>query len=127
MVEFMMICVAGGVGSGLRHLLTRWLVYNASWSVPMGTLGVNTIGSFLIGVIIPISLTTTYISPSLRIILSAGFLGGFTTYSSFNYETIRFFSEGDWAKGFSHIVLMTLSCLFAGGLGFWLAKRLLGH
>jgi CrcB protein len=125
-MELFLICLAGGIGSGARHLLALALTQNASFSIPIGTLSVNVIGSFLICLVMPLSLEASYISPTLRLVLTAGFLGGFTTYSSFSYETIRYLSEGEYVRCMAHIAAMLISCMAAGGLGLWVARKLIG-
>ncbi|HET9209989.1 MAG TPA: CrcB family protein, partial [Thermoanaerobaculia bacterium] len=88
MARFLWICLGGAAGTGARYLLSGWLLRAAGPGFPWGTLAVNVIGSFLLGLILQVSLTTTLISPTLRLALTTGVMGGFTTYSTFNYETL---------------------------------------
>jgi CrcB protein len=94
-------------------------------SFPLGTLGVNVIGSFLIMILMHLGLTRGVISPDVRILLTTGVMGGLTTYSTFNYETMRFFEEGAAGMGLLNIGLTVLSCLLAAlaatALSRWLA------
>ena len=84
---------------------------------PYGTIGVNLIGSFLIVVVMQLGLVKGTISPDLRVILATGVMGGFTTYSAFNYETVQLLRTG--AVGFAALNLgVTLvGCLLAAGAG----------
>jgi CrcB protein len=91
---------------------------------PYGTLAVNLIGSFLIGVVMHLGLQTEMFTPMTRIVLTTGFIGGFTTYSTFNFETLRYLQDGAWGLGALNIVLTLLGCLVAGLAG-WAAGRML--
>jgi CrcB protein len=94
---------------------------------PWGTLAVNAIGSFLIGAIMHVGLTTTLLSPAVRVALTTGVMGGFTTYSAFNYETLQLFSEGARALAAANVLVMVLTCLVAGAAGLGVARLAVGH
>jgi CrcB protein len=78
---------------------------------------VNVVGSFLVGLLMHVALETTLVPPGVRIFLATGVLGGLTTYSTFNYETLVFASEGAWHLAAINLVATLLGCLFAGVLG----------
>lgn len=124
MARFFWICLGGAVGTGARYLLSIWLLRIAGGIFPWGTLAVNVLGSFLLGLLMEVSRTTGVLPPTLRLALTTGLLGGFTTYSSFNYETLRFFHQDAWLPGFLYLGATVASCLIAGVLGL-LAGRLL--
>jgi CrcB protein len=126
MVKFFMICLGGAIGTGARYLISGWALRIFGSSFPYGTLTVNLLGSFLIGVINYIGLNSEMISPTVRIFLTIGVMGGFTTYSSFNYETLQYLQEGIWFLGILNLLVMVFSCLMAGILGFIAAKWILG-
>jgi CrcB protein len=111
MTRFVLICCGGAVGTGARYLLgglaARWL----GPDFPHGTLIINVLGSFLIGVVQQLALTTGWIPETLRLVLAVGVLGGFTTYSSFSYETVRLIETGSWMTATSYVVLTTALCL----------------
>ena len=69
------------------------------------------LGSFLIGVVQQVGLSTLLIPETLRLVLAVGVMGGFTTYSSFSYETIRLLEAGSWMAATLYIVLTTALCL----------------
>ena len=73
-----------------------------------------------------LSLTTELVPPTLRLTLTTGFLGGLTTYSSFNYETLRFFQERAWLAGIVNASVTFVCCLLAGILGVVTARRFAG-
>jgi CrcB protein len=85
---------AGGlIGSIARYLMALAIPF-ASIGFPYATLAVNLIGSFLIGLISELGLTTTLVSPEARLFLATGFCGGFTTFSTFTYETMSLARDG---------------------------------
>lgn len=124
MARFLWICLGGALGTGARYLLSGWLAEAWGPGFPVGTLAVNVIGSFLLGLIMQVALTTELVPPTLRLFLSTGIMGGFTTYSSFNYETLKLFQDSAWGLGALNLAVTVLSCLGAGLLGLY-AGRLL--
>ena len=123
MSKFFFICLGGAIGTGARYLISGWALQLFGTSFPYGTLTVNLLGAFLIGLIMHLGLNTELLSPSLRIVLTTGVLGGFTTYSSFNYETVQYLQEGGWQRGVTNISVMLVGCLAAGLIGLALARR----
>ena len=116
MSRFFWICAAGAVGTGARYLVSGWALAVLGAGFPYGTLAVNVIGSFLIGLVMQIGLATPLLSPTLRMTLTTGFIGGFTTYSTFNYETIRLMQTGAWKLAIGNVAITLVTC-FAAGLG----------
>ena len=124
MARFLWICLGGAAGTGARYLLSGWLLRAAGPGFPWGTLAVNVLGSFLLGLIMQVSLTTGLIPPTLRLALTTGVMGGFTTYSTFNYETLQYLQQNDWLAACANVAATLLVCLAAGVLGV-LGGRLL--
>jgi len=121
-----LISLGGAVGTAARYLLSVWLLRALGPAFPYGTLAVNVIGSFLLGVIMQAGLDTTVLSPTARVVLGTGVMGGFTTYSTFNYETLQYLQEGAWAMASLNVATTLLVCLAAGALGVAVARGLLG-
>jgi CrcB protein len=94
--------------------------------LPWGTLAVNVLGSFFLGLIMHLGVVTSILSPTLRLALTTGVLGGFTTYSTFNYETIRYIQDGAWRLGLGNMALTLVVCLAAGFAGVALGRLLFG-
>lgn len=117
MTRFLWVCLGGAAGTAARYLLTGWLPALLGVAFPYGTLAVNLIGSFLVGLIMEVALRTTLIGPTLRLALTTGFMGGLTTYSAFNYETVRYFREGAMALGVTNLAVMSGACLVGGFAG----------
>ena len=126
MSRFAWICLGGAVGTGARYLFSGWALALLGAAFPFGTLLVNVIGSFAISGVMHLALTTKAISPTLRWTLTSGVLGGFTTYSSFNYETIVYLREGNWVMGLVNIAVTVVACLAAGVAGLALTRAITG-
>lgn len=126
MIRFLWICLGGAVGTGARYLLSGWVARRIGTLFPYGTLAVNLVGCFLIGAVMHVSLTTSQLSPDSRVVLVIGVLGGFTTYSGFNYETLQYFRDGAWLVGFANVFVMVGGCLAAGIAGLAAARWLVG-
>ena len=121
--RFLLICAAGGIGTGARYLLAT-AVTRAFGNFPFGTLAVNVLGSFLASVLMVLALERSALSPDLRLILVTGVLGGFTTYSSFNYETLHLAQSGAVGLAVVNVVATVIACLLAGIAGIWIARAL---
>ena len=93
-------------------------------SFPWATLAVNIAGSFAIAVVLELSIRIAGFPPNLRLALATGFLGGLTTYSSFNYESTALLEAGQVLRGLLYIGVTMLGCFGAGLLGLWAARRL---
>jgi CrcB protein len=123
MARFLLICAGGAVGTGARYLLAT-AVTRAFGNFPFGTMAVNVIGSFLASVLMVLALERSALSPDLRLILVTGVMGGFTTYSSFNYETLHLAQSGAGGLAAVNVVGTVLLCALAGIAGIWLARAL---
>ena len=123
MERFLIVCGAGAVGCGARYLVTLWAAERFGEKFPYGTLIVNLVGSFLIALVLELSIRIASFPPNVRLALTTGFMGGLTTYSSFNYETTSLLSNGQVARGLMNIGITLIGCLAAGGLGIVVARR----
>lgn len=122
MVRFLIVCGAGAAGAGTRYAVQLWAAER--WpKFPLGTLLVNVMGSFLIALVLELSIRLANFPPNLRLALATGFMGGLTTYSSFNYESTALLTNGQVARGMLNIGLTLIGCLVAGGLGILVARR----
>lgn len=116
-----LFCACGGL---TRYYLSGW-VYNLFGRVfPYGTLAVNIIGAYLIGVIMEIGLRSTIIPNTLRIGLTVGFLGGLTTFSTFSYETFKLLEEGQFIFAFANVAASVMVCLLFTWLGIITVRML---
>lgn len=126
MARFLWICLGGALGTGARYLLGGWIARAAGPSFPWGTLAINLLGSSLLGFLMQADLSTGALPPTLRLALTTGVMGGFTTYSTFNYETLRLFQSGAWDLGAANIAVTVIACLAGGIAGMALARGLVG-
>lgn len=122
MARFLLICLGGAIGTGARYMFAVWMPRTIGTGLPYGTLLVNVTGSFLLGLLMQLSLSTQMVSADLRLILGTGILGGFTTYSAFNHETLALLHEHAWGTAFVYAACTLIGCLLAGALGIWLAR-----
>lgn len=124
--RLLLVCLGGAVGTGARYLVALWAPRLLGTAFPYGTLLVNALGSFLLGAMMHVGLSTTLVSPTLRLVLATGVMGGFTTYSTFNYETTQYLRDGAWALAALNLGGTVTVCLLAGALGLAGARWLVG-
>lgn len=118
------VCLAGAAGCGTRYLVGLWAGGRFGTSFPYATLIVNVAGCFLIAVVMQTALNVASFSPTLRLALTTGFMGGLTTYSSFAYETTKLAQDGARGAALWNIGITTLACFVAVVLGLVVAHAL---
>lgn len=124
MHQFALVAIGGALGSCLRHIVNVWSARLFGVGFPWGTLGVNILGSFLMGVFIELLMRRFEGSVELRLLVATGFLGGFTTFSAFALDTADLYGRDLPAQAFAYVaasVVLSLAALF---VGMWLAKNL---
>jgi len=119
------VCLGGAAGTGARYLVQAWATARTGGVFPWGTWCVNVVGSFLLGAVLQAA-TTSSISPTAQATLTIGVLGGFTTYSTFNQETLAGLQRGAWGFAAANVAATLLVCLLAGVAGQAAARALLG-
>lgn len=120
------ICLAGAAGTGARYVVAIWAAQRLGSIFPYGTLVVNLVGCFIIAALMHAALTLDW-SATLRSALTIGLVGGFTTYSSFNYDTMRLVEEGAPGPAFLNVAVTLAGGLLAGWLGLVAAREFLGR
>ena len=111
------IAAGSAVGGAARYLLGMFVQSRVATPFPVGTLLINIIGSLILGFIIRWTMDTTTVSPEVRGMLTAGFCGGFTTFSTFSYETVRLMEDGDYRRAAWYVsasVTLSIVAVFAG-------------
>ncbi|HWA57772.1 MAG TPA: fluoride efflux transporter CrcB [Gemmatimonadales bacterium] len=112
---------AGGV---LRYLLGGAIQRAAGGTFPLGTLLINITGSFLLGLLYRYSADSAAITPEVRAMLTIGLCGGYTTFSSFSYESIRLLEDGQVGRALLYVGLSVVLCLAATALGIMSGREL---
>jgi CrcB protein len=125
-VSLLWVCLGGAAGSGARFLISVWMLERFGPIFPLGTLTVNLLGSFLMGGLMFAGIRASMLPPALWLGLTTGVMGGFTTYSAFSYETMRYLQEGAWSTAMLYVALTGVGCLLACLLGWTLAEWFLG-
>ena len=123
-MQLFYIGIFGGLGCISRFLVSGWTYQVFGRNLPFGTLMVNVVGSFLLGLLMTFGLRSTVLPPEIRIGLTVGFMGGFTTFSTFSYETLRLLEDGSFWQAGANIVLNVVVCLLFAMLGVFLAKQI---
>lgn len=118
-----MILAGGGVGSLARYLVGSAVMTRFVTRFPLGTLVVNVSGSFLIGLLMTLLTERLQPHPNWRLVLVVGFLGGYTTFSSFEWETYATIREGGFWMGLANVVGSVALGYTAVWLGSVLARR----
>jgi CrcB protein len=126
MERFIWICLAGAAGTGARYLIALWAAQRFGSAFPFGTLIVNLVGCFAIAAVMHAAGTLSW-SPTVRSAITIGFIGGLTTYSSFNYETTRLMEEGATGAAAFNAAATILGAFAAGWLGMLCARQLIGR
>jgi CrcB protein len=126
MERFVWICMAGAAGTGFRYLIGLWASQRLGGAFPYGTLIVNLTGCFAIAFVMQAATMLSW-PATLRSAITIGFLGGFTTYSSFNYETTRLLEDGASGAAMLNLAVTVLGGFAAGWLGMLSARVLLGR
>jgi len=126
MARFLWICLGGAAGTGARYLVAGWVQRAFGPTFPVGTLAVNLVGSFLLGLLMVVALNTELMSPTVRLALTTGVMGGFTTYSTFSYETLGMLQQGAWGSAALNISVTIVACLVASLLGFAAGRAFIG-
>jgi CrcB protein len=123
-MQILLIGLFGGLGCISRYLVSGWTYALFGRSLPYGTLAVNIGGSFLLGFLMAFGMRSTLLPGGLRVGLTVGFMGGFTTFSTFSYETLKLVEEGSLLQAGANVLLNVLLCLLFAAAGMMLARQL---
>ena len=113
----------GFIGAVLRAYLNGLISHKIPHTLPLGTLGVNLIGSFLMGILIAYFMYTTFFSLHTKSFLSTGILGALTTYSTFAIESFMLLNSGHILLALMNVTFNAFGTIFMAGSGFYLAKE----
>ncbi len=124
MGKFFLIGVGGFLGANLRYSVQTWAAGQWGSSFPYGTLLANITGSFILAFFITLATQRASVSPALRLFFAVGFLGGYTTFSSFTIETLNLLQEGSWLWGSLNLLGNLLFGLVGAFAGIVVARAL---
>jgi len=122
-MKLVWIFIGGGTGSIMRYLLGVWL-NRAEFLMPYGTFTANVAGSFLIGLIAGWMMMRNMLHSPWAYLLVIGFLGGFTTFSSFTFEGLTFIRQNNWELFFAYFFSTLILGMFAVAFGFYVSRIL---
>ena len=124
LLPYLLVGIGGFLGANARFILGRWIGNLATVRFPLGTFAINISGSFLLGVIATIgSQRVVGNSDQVRLALGVGFLGAFTTFSTFEFETHALIEDGSWGIAFANMFLSLFLGLLALRLGIVMARH----
>jgi fluoride exporter len=119
---FLAIAIGGGIGSMLRFLLLESIQKISTSGFPFGILLINVLGCFSIGLLTPLIIDRFHLNDLWRSLILIGFLGGFTTFSSFSIDAVTMLRQGFQFQGILYIFSSMAFCLLATWLGIFLVK-----
>jgi CrcB protein len=122
--DFLAISVAAIVGANLRYLISRLAAREFGPVFPYGTLAINIVGSFIVGFFVIWTSERVLVDPRWRLLVVIGFCGSFTTFSSYAFETMSYFEQGQWALMVTNVLGNNLLCLGGALAGMALARAL---
>jgi CrcB protein len=122
--QYLWIGLGGFVGANARYLLQQWAANQWGADFPYGTLLANIGGSFVIAFFLTLATGRLAVSPEVRLFVAVGFLGGFTTFSSFSFETFRLIEQSGWGAAGLNFIGNTVLGLLGVLLGMVLAQLL---
>lgn len=109
------IAIGSALGGVARYAMTAAVNDRIAAAFPFGTMSVNIVGCVLFGVFYQLAMQNGRMSPPMQVMLTTGFCGGFTTFSTFSYESVRLMQEGLWARTIAYV-----ACSVVLGFGaFW--------
>ena len=119
-----LVALGGALGSVSRFLLGPALQRALNATFPIGTLLINILGSLILGFVMRLAIEGVNVSPEARAFIAVGFCGGFTTFSTFSYETIRLLEDGEGWRAASYVLASVLLSLAAAFIGLVAAREL---
>lgn len=125
MKTFFGIGFAGFWGALARYYFNLWTLNSFGTNFPVGILVINILGSLAMGFLMGLGTQTDFFSHSTRLILTTGFLGAFTTFSAFSFDTIAMASAGRWAPAIGNVLLNLVGALVAAAAGMKMASQII--
>ncbi len=125
MIEKILLISLGAVlGANARYWLGDWIAQKWGSAFPLGTLVINLTGSFVLGLFMALAMERWALDPRWRLLFAVGFLGAYTTFSTYSYESLLLLDRGQWLAGLFNLLGSAVLGLLAAGLGMALGKWL---
>ncbi len=124
MKDFLAISLAAILGANLRFALSRLATKEFGPAFPFGTLIINVLGSFIVGLFVIWTTERVLVDPRWRLLVVVGFCGSFTTFSGYAFETMSYFEHGQWGLMLTNVLGNNLLCLAGALAGMALARAL---
>jgi CrcB protein len=121
-INLLYVAAGGALGAAGRYLITYWFYSHSETSYPLGTFTVNIVGCFLLGLIYKLTMEKSLLSPELRLMLTVGMIGAFTTFSTFSFEILNLIKENNFGTALLYIG----ASVFCGLLAVWLGAAAAG-
>jgi CrcB protein len=121
----LLACLGGAIGAGLRHLVSTGAYRMVGVAFPVGTLFVNVVGSFVMGIVVEIILHKFDGSTALRSFFATGVLGGFTTFSAFSLDFAQLFERGEYGLAMTYLTVSVVGSILALFAGLAMARMAL--
>jgi CrcB protein len=122
--EFIFISIGAALGANARYWMANWFAERWGGGYPWGTLFINVTGSLLIGLLVTLLGQRLLADPAYRLLLITGFLGAYTTFSTFSYETVALLQAGSYIAALGNAINSVALGLTATVGGIWLARWL---
>jgi CrcB protein len=122
MINYLIIGIGGFLGAIARYAIGVWIGQKWGRSFPLGTFVINVSGSFFIGLLMSLFTERLMVNPQWRLLLVVGFLGAYTTFSTFEYETGRLIKDGEWLVASMNVVFSVFAGFIALKIGEIIAK-----
>jgi CrcB protein len=123
-MQILYVGIFGALGCLARYYSSSWVHALIAGPIPFGTLAVNVFGSLAIGLLMGGDLHHPFLGGGLRVGLAVGFLGGFTTFSTFSYETVRLLENGSIGAAVFNVLMNVTLCLLGAWAGIAIARQL---
>lgn len=123
-MNYLIIGVGGFAGAITRYALAVWIGQRWGRSFPLGTFVINISGSLLIGLLMPLLTDRFIVNPQWRLLLVVGFLGAYTTFSTFEYETGALLKDGEWLFAGMNVLLSVTVGFIALKIGEMISKSI---